>query len=409
MDHHDLTLRVGKISVSTRNGNASWINVLHTCSSYKIRHLLWHRFSPICVDAISYFSWIETFQSINMFLRDWRRICSRLRLVLKSSVRFDEDVCIWYSRPSMNLNSPYNAAEPQPPANDGQHVSVPCHYDFHGPIFMGRIQGWIVVVCVFFIVFVWRDESLLSVSVRFMVFVWRDQSLLSVSVSFMVFVWRDQSLLSVSVRFMVFGGMNRCCLSVCVSWCLFGGINRCCLCVSHRFGGMNRCLSVCVSWCLKGWVVVVWLCVFHSLCLKGSIVVVWLCVFHGFCLDGYIFKPTCSSSHGIVSTQRQNTQGDLLGWTLLVLQIQSWRETCNYFISIPACGFVPSCSRHNWNTFEFEFEFRGQSASEAIFRARAYRHNVPVITWWIKRGGNRPPGDNYPETETTNALGWGRK
>ena len=47
---------------------------------------------------------------------------------------------------------------------------------------------------------------------------------------------------------------------------------------------------------------------------------------------------------------------------------------------------------------EFEWGFYALSASKAIFRARSYSHNlfspVMIITWWMKLGGNRPPGDN---------------
>ena len=41
-----------------------------------------------------------------------------------------------------------------------------------------------------------------------------------------------------------------------------------------------------------------------------------------------------------------------------------------------------------------EWSFYAQSASEAIFRARAYNLFSPVmmITWWMKLGGNLPPG-----------------
>ena len=46
----------------------------------------------------------------------------------------------------------------------------------------------------------------------------------------------------------------------------------------------------------------------------------------------------------------------------------------------------------------FDWGFYVQLASEAIFRARVYSHNlfspVMMITWWVKLGGNRPLGDN---------------
>ena len=42
--------------------------------------------------------------------------------------------------------------------------------------------------------------------------------------------------------------------------------------------------------------------------------------------------------------------------------------------------------------------FYALSASKAIFRARTYNCNlfspVMMIAWWMKLGGNRPPGDN---------------
>ena len=45
-----------------------------------------------------------------------------------------------------------------------------------------------------------------------------------------------------------------------------------------------------------------------------------------------------------------------------------------------------------------EWGFYALSASKAIFRARTYNCNlfspVMMITWWMKQGGNRPPGDN---------------
>ena len=45
-----------------------------------------------------------------------------------------------------------------------------------------------------------------------------------------------------------------------------------------------------------------------------------------------------------------------------------------------------------------EWGFYALSASKAIFRARTYNCNlfspVMMITWWMKLGGNRPPGDN---------------
>ena len=43
-----------------------------------------------------------------------------------------------------------------------------------------------------------------------------------------------------------------------------------------------------------------------------------------------------------------------------------------------------------------EWGFYALSASKAIFRARTYNCNLfsPVTTWWMKLGGNRPPGDN---------------
>ena len=45
-----------------------------------------------------------------------------------------------------------------------------------------------------------------------------------------------------------------------------------------------------------------------------------------------------------------------------------------------------------------EWGFYALSASKAIFRARTYNCNlfspVIMITWWMKLGGNRPPGDN---------------
>ena len=49
-------------------------------------------------------------------------------------------------------------------------------------------------------------------------------------------------------------------------------------------------------------------------------------------------------------------------------------------------------------SFEFEWEVYALSASEAIFRARTYDcinlFSSVMITWWMKLGGNRPPGDN---------------
>ena len=45
--------------------------------------------------------------------------------------------------------------------------------------------------------------------------------------------------------------------------------------------------------------------------------------------------------------------------------------------------------------FLFEWRFYALSASKVILRARTYSHKLfsPVmITWWMKLGGNRPPG-----------------
>ena len=49
-------------------------------------------------------------------------------------------------------------------------------------------------------------------------------------------------------------------------------------------------------------------------------------------------------------------------------------------------------------SFGFEWGVYALSASKAIFRARTYNCNlfspVMMITWIMKLGGNRPPGDN---------------
>ena len=51
-----------------------------------------------------------------------------------------------------------------------------------------------------------------------------------------------------------------------------------------------------------------------------------------------------------------------------------------------------------WVELSWVGGFYALSASKAIFRARTYNCNlfspVMMITWWIKLGGNRPPGDN---------------